>query len=407
GAMGAVWWLLADAVDRRGLAGGPWVWWSAQGIWTAAPLVAAGGAVARGGSAELGALAPFAAFLAPLVWVALDDRAWPVAVAGRWHLRSAAEAVLTVGALGGVVTTAVWAVWPAAAGVATAVVTAVALVALHQEGARAGFNRGAAALALVAAPLVLGCAALGFVRDGGLDRLGPGPFAGDGDFVAVLEGGSAEADGPRIQARLDALRVDGEVRAVDAGHLEVELRDVARPMDLLAAVGRTGRVEISAARDDAPPPESVPPGVWFDGTYHASEAAPVTPPAGMRVTWQCDDAGCEGFVVGDPVLTGADVVDAGVGWDLQQRPFVTLRFTAAGAARFGEVTGRSVGKRLVVELDGRVLMAPVVGEAITGGSVHVDPGGETEAWCQSMAAALQNPLGSTWSVASLDSPLGP
>lgn len=52
----------------------------------------------------------------------------------------------------------------------------------------------------------------------------------------------------------------------------------------------------------------------------------------------------------------------------QGRPVVAFSFDSAGARRFGEVTAENVGQPFAVVLDGEVITAPVIQEAIPGGN---------------------------------------
>jgi preprotein translocase subunit SecD len=93
-------------------------------------------------------------------------------------------------------------------------------------------------------------------------------------------------------------------------------------------------------------------------------------------------------------ITGKDVGDASVKMDQQMgRPYVALTFTPQGAKTFEELTGRIVGRKLAIALDGRVLSAPVVMSAIRGGKAQITLGGwsgprEQRAQADAIAVAL-------------------
>ncbi|MDE0373012.1 MAG: protein translocase subunit SecD, partial [Rhodospirillales bacterium] len=57
--------------------------------------------------------------------------------------------------------------------------------------------------------------------------------------------------------------------------------------------------------------------------------------------------------------------------DQNNQPVVSLRFDAAGARRFGDLTTENVGRRFAIVLDGRVISAPVIREPIPGGSGQI------------------------------------
>ncbi len=50
------------------------------------------------------------------------------------------------------------------------------------------------------------------------------------------------------------------------------------------------------------------------------------------------------------------------------QPVVSFRFDASGSKKFGRVTQKNVGKPFAIVLDGKVISAPVIREAILGGS---------------------------------------
>ena len=76
-----------------------------------------------------------------------------------------------------------------------------------------------------------------------------------------------------------------------------------------------------------------------------------------------------------PQLTGDDLQDAGVQIDQQKnQPYVNLVFKSQGAKRFEEVTGKNIGKRMAVILDGNVYTAPNIQARIAGGRAQITLG---------------------------------
>ncbi len=72
-----------------------------------------------------------------------------------------------------------------------------------------------------------------------------------------------------------------------------------------------------------------------------------------------------------PILDGGMLIDANMGFDQNNRPLINFKLNAEGAEIFGDFTGRSVGKRLAVVLDGKVYSDPVINERIGGGSGQI------------------------------------
>jgi preprotein translocase subunit SecD len=75
------------------------------------------------------------------------------------------------------------------------------------------------------------------------------------------------------------------------------------------------------------------------------------------------------------LLTGDTLTEAKVNIDQRfNEPYVSLRFDAAGSRIFEDVTGRNVGKRLAIILDGNVYSAPNIKDKISGGDAMISGG---------------------------------
>lgn len=73
-----------------------------------------------------------------------------------------------------------------------------------------------------------------------------------------------------------------------------------------------------------------------------------------------------------PALTGKDVEKASVTYDPNTgKPQVQLAFTKEGERKFGELTGKNVGKQIGIFIDQQILSAPVVQQQIVGGTAVI------------------------------------
>lgn len=70
---------------------------------------------------------------------------------------------------------------------------------------------------------------------------------------------------------------------------------------------------------------------------------------------------------GTTVLTGTDLKNAKEQTDQNNQNLVALEFSDEGGKKFADLTSKNVGKIISILLDGKVLTAPRVNEAITGG----------------------------------------
>ena len=74
---------------------------------------------------------------------------------------------------------------------------------------------------------------------------------------------------------------------------------------------------------------------------------------------------------GNVVLSGSDLKDAKAQITNGNQAVVGLEFNEEGGKKFADLTARNIGKQIAIVLDGEVLTAPVVQEAITGGRAQI------------------------------------
>ncbi|WP_295810788.1 protein translocase subunit SecD [uncultured Victivallis sp.] len=77
------------------------------------------------------------------------------------------------------------------------------------------------------------------------------------------------------------------------------------------------------------------------------------------------------FVNKIPEMTGKGISNAMATKDEFGQRKIQLRFSQAGAEDFARVTSRNIGRQLAIVLDGNLYCAPVVNQAITGGSAEI------------------------------------
>jgi preprotein translocase subunit SecD len=72
------------------------------------------------------------------------------------------------------------------------------------------------------------------------------------------------------------------------------------------------------------------------------------------------------------LVDGGMLTDARQAFDQQSGgASVTFRFNGQGAKRFGDATANNIGKRFAIILDGKIISAPTIQSAITGGSGQI------------------------------------
>jgi len=75
------------------------------------------------------------------------------------------------------------------------------------------------------------------------------------------------------------------------------------------------------------------------------------------------------MVSGDTLIDSQPTFDQRTG-----EPVVSFRFDSNGAKRFGDVTGKNVGRPFAIVLDSKVISAPVIREPILGGTGQISGG---------------------------------
>lgn len=211
-----------------------------------------------------------------------------------------------------------------------------------------------------------------------------------------------------IARRLDSLRVaeasvvaSESTVAIEFGGLDADEREALR-----AIVGRRSLLEFVAVDDEWQVPaaaegalssetESLAGGTdrfWVAGGPGAREQliaglAALSPPAGRVLAVGRHESARSGSAAAPPVedwrsyvLTRTDrlsghIREAEVVLDAQTAsPTVRIEFDDDGRAQFGELTRRLVNRRMAIVLDGVVQSAPLVRDAITGGSAIITLG---------------------------------
>lgn len=111
------------------------------------------------------------------------------------------------------------------------------------------------------------------------------------------------------------------------------------------------------------------------------------PPAGMERLPSAEKAG-QSYVVQKRVMVSGDtLVDAQPSFQ-NADAVVSFKFDSQGAKRFGDATRANVGRLFAIVLDEKVISAPVIREAITGGS-GVISGNFTTQSAQDLALLLR------------------
>jgi len=169
-----------------------------------------------------------------------------------------------------------------------------------------------------------------------------------------------------IRNRVDSLGVaEPIIRRKGTQQIVVELPGIKDPDRAIALIGETALLEFVEA-DWAPPTLEM-----------ASENRVLLAGEEARIE-KIIDKDAAGNVVSErliylkkTVLTGAELKLATPATDQYGKPAVSIEFTDEGAIKFRDITAQNVGKPLAILLDGRVVSAPNINEAIAGGKAQI------------------------------------
>jgi preprotein translocase subunit SecD len=207
------------------------------------------------------------------------------------------------------------------------------------------------------------------------------------------------------------------VQLTEAARLALTRRAVSQSIEVIRRrIDETGTREPSITRQGADrivvqaPGESDPEALkrligqtakltfqMVDDSVSAAEAANGILPPGSELLAQ-DDPGEPFVLVRQRALVDGDqLVDAQPGFDSQTgEAVVSFRFNSSGTRAFAAASSANVGKRFAIILDDKVISAPVIREAIIGGSGQISGNFTTESAAELStllrAGALPAPL---------------
>ncbi len=110
-------------------------------------------------------------------------------------------------------------------------------------------------------------------------------------------------------------------------------------------------------------------------TIGPEEARATRIPLGYKIYASTDTAGGappEYVIQETAIVPGDDLEDAQPGFDQRTtEPIISFRFNTSGARKFGKYTQENVGRPFAILLDDKVISAPVIREAILGGTGQI------------------------------------
>ena len=185
-----------------------------------------------------------------------------------------------------------------------------------------------------------------------------------------------------IRRRIDALGTrEPTIIRQGVNRVVVQAPGESDPERLKSVIGQTAKLTFQ----------------MVDESVSLQEAVAGRVPPGSELLPSEEQGGAPLLVKRRALVTGEMLTDAKQTYDSQSgRAVVAFRFNSQGARRFGDATAANIGKRFAIVLDGKVISAPVIQSAITGGSGQISgnftPESANELAVLLRAGALPAPL---------------
>lgn len=157
-----------------------------------------------------------------------------------------------------------------------------------------------------------------------------------------------------VRRRIDSLGTrEPSITRQGATRIVVQAPGESDPAQLERVIGQTAQLTFQM--------------VDVDNDIQAALAGAVPPDAQLLY----DEANTPYLVKRRVLVSGENLTRAYVGQDESNRPAIDFRFDGQGARRFGEATAQNIGKPFAIVLDEKVISAPTIQGAITGGSGQI------------------------------------
>jgi preprotein translocase subunit SecD len=160
-----------------------------------------------------------------------------------------------------------------------------------------------------------------------------------------------------IRRRIDETGTkEPNIESVGDDRILVELPGIDNPEHVKELLGRTAKLTFR----------------FVDSDVSVAEARQGQMPPGDEILPADDSSKRPGlpdaYVVKRRIMVDGDTLTDAQATFQDNNPVVSFKFDAIGAKRFGDATSDNVGKLFAIVLDNKVISAPVIHEAILGGS---------------------------------------
>ena len=160
-----------------------------------------------------------------------------------------------------------------------------------------------------------------------------------------------------IRRRIDQMGTkEPDISRRGKDRIDIQAAGESDPERLKSVIGQTAKLSFQ----------------MVDDSVTQEELASGRVPPGDELLQSTDGYAASYLVKKRQVVTGEELTNAQSTFDSQtNQPVVSLRFNGVGGRKFGDMTRQNVGKRFAIVLDKKVISAPVIESAITGGNGQI------------------------------------
>lgn len=174
---------------------------------------------------------------------------------------------------------------------------------------------------------------------------------------AAASSGAVDASIETVRRRVDNLGTrEPTIIRQGTNRIVVQAPGESDPEQLKRVIGTTAKLTFQMV-DESASPSDVAAGRVPPGSELLPTSDPTLPPS-MVVKKRV-------------IVSGENLTKAFVDTDQSNRPAIGFRFDGEGARKFGEATSQNIGRPFAIILDGKVVSAPRIISAITGGSGQI------------------------------------
>lgn len=183
-----------------------------------------------------------------------------------------------------------------------------------------------------------------------------------------------------IRNRIDQFGVaEPTIHRQAENEIVVQLPGVKDPKRAVEIIGKTAQLEFKIVDDESSLAAEMPPSIMPEEEAQLLDKFKNRLPEGDEILFQRVVNKETGLVTKRPVLlkkdtllTGDLLTEARVSIDERfSEPYVSIKFSSAGAKIFEDITAQNVKKRLAIILDKNVYSAPQIQERISGGDAQI------------------------------------